>query len=315
MKKNEIFKSQLNNGRLEEAKDFPRVLLIDSISYCNLKCSMCVHPKMTRKKGIMPWNIFTKIINEIAEVDKNVRVWMVFFGEALILKKKKPTIFDMIAYAKMKGLSDVVLNSNANLLDDECALKLINSGLDAIYIGIDAFNSETYDKLRIGGNYAKTVANVLNLIKLRNRTKLKKPEVVVQFVEMDLNTHEKDNFSKFWSEQGAIVKIRPKVSWGNLMDAPNLILDNKERWPCHWAMQTMSIADDGRVVLCPVDLDARVVVGDIKNSSIREVWNGKLKEFRRFHNNHEFHLLPPMCKDCRDWQAAMAEYYKDGVNI
>ena len=310
-----LLKSQINNGRLNEAKDFPKVLLIDSISYCNLKCSMCVHPKMTRKKGIMPWNIFTKIIDEISEVDKNVRVWMVFFGEALILKKKKPTIFDMIDYAKKKGLSDVVLNSNANLLDDESAIKLINSGLDAIYIGIDAFKPETYDKLRIGGNYEKTVSNVLNLIKFKNRMQLKKPDVIVQFVEMDLNVREKEDFIKFWSEQGAIVKIRPKVSWGSLMDAPNLTMDNKDRWPCHWAMQTMSIADDGRVVLCPVDLDARVVVGDIKKSSIKEIWNGKLKEFRQFHNNYEFHLLPPMCGNCKDWQAAMAEYYKDGVNL
>ena len=99
---NRIFKEQLEQGRLEDAGDFPRVVLIDTVSFCNLKCSMCVHKEMTRKKGIMPWALFTRIIDEIAETKKDARVWMVFFGEALLLKKKKPSIFDMIAYAKEK---------------------------------------------------------------------------------------------------------------------------------------------------------------------------------------------------------------------
>jgi len=30
----------------------------------------------------MAWRLFTNIIDEIAEADKNIRVWMVFFGEA-----------------------------------------------------------------------------------------------------------------------------------------------------------------------------------------------------------------------------------------
>jgi len=40
---------------------------------------MCLHKEMKRKKGIMSWDLFTKIIDEIAETDKNVRGWMVFF--------------------------------------------------------------------------------------------------------------------------------------------------------------------------------------------------------------------------------------------
>ncbi|MBI5682887.1 MAG: radical SAM protein [Deltaproteobacteria bacterium] len=187
MNEEEIFNQQLADKRLEEAADFPKVVLIDTISFCNLICSMCVHPDMKRKKGIMPWKLYTNIIDEIAETDKNVRVWDVFFGEALILKKRKPTIFDMIAYAKEKGLTDVVINSNANLLDKEAATDLIKCGLDAIYVGIDAFKPETYAKLRVGGNYDKTVKNVINLLSLKKELHASNPKVFVQFVEMDIN--------------------------------------------------------------------------------------------------------------------------------
>jgi radical SAM protein with 4Fe4S-binding SPASM domain len=306
---NKVFEIQQEKGRLQDTGDFPKVVLIDTVSYCNLKCSMCVHKNMTRKKGIMSWDLFTKIINEIAKVDKNVRVWMVFFGEALLLKRKKPTIFDMIAYAKREGLTDVVLNSNANLLDESAAKGLIHSGLDAIYIGIDAFKPDTYAKIRVGGNYEKVVQNTIQLMKLKKLMNSGKPEVFVQFVEMDINQNEKEDFIQFWNQQGAVVKLRPMVSWAGLVDAPNLVIRGVERWPCYWAMHTMSITDTGKVVTCAVDLDAKFIAGDINHLPLKEVWNGKLKELRQSHLLKQFHALPENCRECKDWQAARADYY------
>ncbi|HEX8949916.1 MAG TPA: radical SAM protein [Dissulfurispiraceae bacterium] len=307
--RDEIFKAQAQLGRLEDPGDFPKVVLVDTVSFCNLRCSMCVHAGMTRKKGIMPWELFKKIIDEIAETDRSVRVWMVFFGEALILKRRKPSIFDMIAYAKDRGLTDVVLNSNANLLDEDAAKGLIRSGLDAIYIGLDAFSSGTYAKIRVGGDYEKTVGNVINLIKLRESAGARKPEVFVQFVEMDVNKAEKEDFIGFWKARGANVKIRPKVSWAGKIDAPNLVLGNEDRWPCYWAMQTMSITDTGKVVTCAVDLDAQFIAGDITVQSLKEVWNGTLRKLRLLHSAKKFGELPKNCRECRDWQSARADYY------
>ena len=302
-------KQQEVAGRIQDTGTFPKVVLIDTVSFCNLRCSMCVHPKMNRKKGVMGWPLFMKIINEIAEVDKNIRVWMVFFGEALLLKRRKPSIFEMIAYAKRKGLTDVVLNSNANLLDERAAKGLVDAGLDAIYIGLDAFHPETYSKIRVGGNYEKTVENVRGLIRLKKEMNAAKPDVFVQFVEMDTNSTEKEGFVEYWTEQGATVKIRPKVSWAGLIEASNLVLDNKDRWPCYWAMQTMSITDAGKVVTCAVDLDAQYIAGDLTRQTIKEVWNGTLRELRQLHAASRFDELPSNCRNCRDWQSARADYY------
>lgn len=300
-------KTKLQTKRIKDAGGFPKVVLIDTTSFCDLRCSMCSHKNMTRKKGNMSEELFKKIIDEIAENNKNTRVWMVFFGEALILKKKN--LFPMIAYAKEKGLKDVVLNSNANLLDKEAAFGLIKSGLDSIYIGIDAFNESTYNKIRTGGNYKKVVKNVTGLIKLKEKLKSKTPKVFVQFVEMDENKDQIKDFIVFWKSKGAIVKIRPKVSWAGLIEAPNLKLSQKERYPCHWAMQTISIASDGRAVLCAVDVDARFVAGDINKESIKKIWNGKLRKIRKMHEDKKFDKLPYPCKECGDWQAVKAEYH------
>jgi len=308
--KNSVYKKQKDEHRLDDSGLFPKVVLIDTVSYCNLKCSMCVHNKMTRKKGVIPWSLFTKIIDEISVEDRNVRVWMVFFGDPFIIKKTKPSIFDMIAYAKEKGLTDVVINSNGNLMDAEAARQVIESGLDAIYFGVDACSPETYAQLRVGGDYKKTVANIEYLLELKEKTGAAKPAVFIQFVEMEKNVNEKDKFVEFWISRKVTIKIRPMVSWAGSIEAPNLVLGNEGRWPCHWAMQTMSITDQGKVVTCAVDLDARFVAGDVNKNTIKEIWNGKLKELRNLHEAGRYEELPPNCRDCRDWQSARSDYYE-----
>ncbi|MGE0494356.1 MAG: radical SAM/SPASM domain-containing protein [Vulcanimicrobiota bacterium] len=304
-----VYLQQRKQGRLDEsAGGFPRVVLIDTVSFCNLKCSMCFHSQMARPRGYMAEELFVKIIDEIAATDPGIRVWMVFFGEALITRRQPDGIFHRIRYAKERGLTDVVLNSNANLLDEAAADALIGSKLDAIYIGIDAFLPETYEKIRVGGDYTKVVKNVKHLLRLRDQ-KASPLQVYVQFVEMEENSQETQLFIDFWTSHGAQVKIRPKVSWAGKVEASNLVLGQEERWPCYWAMQSLSVTDRGQVVACAVDLDARFVAGDANTSTLAEIWNGPLADFRRKHREARWDELPVVCRDCRDWQSARADFY------
>ena len=290
--------------RIKDAGSFPKVILIDTTNFCNLKCSMCGHRLMTREKGRMSMKLFRKIIDEIAETDKTTRIWMVFFGEALILRYQ---LYWEILYAKRKGLKDVVLNSNGNLLNEEACLGLIESGLDAIYVGIDAFNPETYNKLRVGGDYAKVVANVNRLLELERKMGVSKPRVFVQFVEMEENTKEVGDFTKYWTDQGAGVKIRPKVTWAGIVQPWNI--KTVQRHPCYWAMRTCNICWDGKVVLCSVDFDARFVAGNVSKDSIKSIWLGSLGKIRQYHTDGNYDSLPPFCRDCTDWQMAKATFH------
>ncbi len=293
-----------NEERTRDAGPFPKVILLDTTSFCNLRCSLCGHRVMTRKKGRMSMSLFRKIIDEIAEKDKTARVWMVFVGEALILKYQ---LYWEILYAKRKGLEDVVLNSNGCLLDEEASIALIESGLDAIYVGIDAFSPETYSKLRVGGDYSKVVANVNTLLELKHRMGVAKPEVFVQFVATEENEGEVDDFKKYWAAQGANVKIRPQTTWAGTIEPWKL--KQVKRYPCYWAMRTFNICWDGRVVLCSADYDAGFVAGDVSQDSIQSVWLGSLKKIRGAHLKGNYEFLPSFCRDCTDWQMARADFH------
>src|SRR3990172_7113832 len=187
--------------------EFPPQIVIETTAYCNYKCLMCAHKDMTRAKGKMPMSLYKKIIGEIAAEERNTEVWMTFYGEALHLGYR---LYYMIQFAKLAGLSNVVLNTNAMLLSAETADWLIDSGLDHLIVSMDAYKKETYERIRNGGNFGVVRSNVINMLdKLRKRD-LTRPKMIMQFSVMDENEREVDDFKSFWLSQGAHVKVREK---------------------------------------------------------------------------------------------------------
>ncbi|MEO5361164.1 MAG: radical SAM protein [Nitrospirota bacterium] len=294
--------------RTAEAVDYPAVLLIDNYNACNLICSMCDHKNMKTHRPIQKMDIalYRKIIDETAIENPSARIWQIFFGDPFLLD-------DMpyrIKYAKDKGLTDVVLNTNGVLMTPERSLPLIEAGLDAMYVGIDAITKETYDKIRVGGNYEKTVKNVQSYRDLLIKHGNSRQKIFVQFVVSEYNANETEEFRRFWTNEGVAVKIRPKVSWAGLVDAPNL-RDNKTvtRKPCYWLVRNINICADGEATLCSVDVHCKVKCGNVMEKTVKEVWNGVLKQYRAMHTENRYDELPDMCRDCSDWQSTYAEFF------
>lgn len=303
-----VYKSDINKvDRITEAENFPQVILIDNCNCCNLRCSACDHKNMTKYRPfkIMDFGLYKKIIDEIAVENPTARVWEIFFGDPFLC----PDMAKRIKYAKDRGLTDVVLNTNGTLMTEDKAQAIIEAGLDAIYVGVDAATEDTYNKIRIGGNFNKVRENVLNYKKLLAKYGRPEQKLFVQFVHSDVNESEVDDFKSFWAKHSINVKIRPKISWAGLVDAPNL-RNNQEvnRKPCYWLMRTINICADGEACLCSVDLHCQVKCGNIKDYSIKELWAGKLKEYRTMHQEGRFNELPELCRECRDWQSTYAEF-------
>lgn len=293
--------------RIQEAEDFPRVVLIDNINACNLRCSMCDHQNMKKYRPVqrMDIGLYRKIIDEIAVENPQARVWQIFFGDPFLCKDMP----ERIQYAKDKGLTDVVLNTNGVLMTPERGEALVKAGLDAMYVGIDAANAETYEQIRVGGDFEKAKANVLAYRDALRRQGSAQQKLFVQFVVSDINEEQVDDFVGFWNNAGVNVKVRPKVSWAGLVDASNLRSNDKiVRKPCYWLMQTINICADGRIALCSVDVHCRVPCGDVNEASIKDVWKARLRELREMHKQERFDELPEMCRLCADWQSAYADY-------
>ena len=183
------YKSNINRvTRTSEAEGFPQVILIDNLNACNLRCSICDHKNMKKYRPIerMNFGLYKKIIDETAVMNPDARVWQIFYGDPFLC----PDMPERVKYAKDKGLTDVVLNTNGVLMTPDKSAPLIKAGLDAMYVGIDAATEETYLKIRVGGDFNKAVKNVQDYRDLLSEYGNGEQEIYVQFVLCDINERE-----------------------------------------------------------------------------------------------------------------------------
>lgn len=280
---------------------FPTRFAVEVCAECNLACSMCHHPAMRRPKGKMPFELWRKCADEIAEVSPRTECWFSFCGEPLLAPER---LLEMLAYGKSVGLESLNINSNGMLLTPDLAPQILDSGADLIVFGIDGFTAETFERIRVRAIRDVVYGNVEHLLALR-RARGNGPEIQVQFIEMDENTHEVEAFSEHWLRHGATLKVRNKLSWGGTFDTP-LCIPHEDRIPCPWALTMMHVFWDGRVPRCPGDTEGEEGVGNAWDEPLSVLW-ARLGGYRQHHLNHDFDRLPDRCQTCKDWMTGSAK--------
>ena len=94
----------------------PFVVFADPASSCNFKYTFCPtgHPDMIaetgRYQGVMKFEVFQKIIDDLADFDMPIKVLRMYRdGEPLLNKR----FADMVAYAKKSGHVDYIDTTTA----------------------------------------------------------------------------------------------------------------------------------------------------------------------------------------------------------
>ncbi len=270
--------------------DFPLHLDLEATNICNLECDMCVRNVMTEKTGLMSWDLFTKIIDESA-INNLASIKLNRRGEPL----HHPKLPKMIKYAKDKGILDVQFNSNAMLLTEKLSVNLIDSGLDRIIFSLDGVTKDTFEKIRGGANFEKVVSNIKTFVDIRNKMGRKKPQVRIQMVKMDQNSHEVAEFIKTWSEivnRVAVNTRREPYIKGEKNQK------DQDQFPCAQIWQRMNVWWSGEVTMCCGDWHGEYTLGNAFESTIHELWHSKkYNHVRNLHRNDEFKKIP-ICARC-----------------
>lgn len=296
-------------AKLQE-HEFPPQLVIESTSQCDQKCIHCSHKELERPKKRMDRKLWDKIVEEVAKEAPETEVWPTFYGEALGMGEE---LWDRIDYAAEVGCANLVLNSNGGLLQRQNHIeRILRSPLKRFIISIDGFTKETYEKIRYLGKWEKTYGGVEELLRRKAASASVYPLIICQFSLMEENEAEVEDFRKFWQDRGAEVKVRPKLEWTATGSIRSSQIDHETsfRIACPWGNNTMAIHQDGSAVACAVDWAGRVNVGNARDVSVKELWRRLGEVVRKPHREHRWEDLPDICKGCRDWQTAGAEYEK-----
>ena len=278
--------------------DYPfQWLMIEPTNRCNLRCVMCPQAgKMTREKGFMEFSLFRRILDEAADFVKAVQLF--HSGESLL----HPRIFDMIRSASSRDIYTLI-NTNATLLDENKARAVLDSGLNSISFSLDTFQKETYESLRIGARFEKTLKNVDFFLKLKAQRNNRLPHTIIEVIDMkDTRPHMRDFMRRARGMGFDEVRIWKFHNWTDADDVAEqhspFATDTHAYYPCEYPFFLMAVYWNGTVAPCCIDYNGASTLGNVADTSLLEIWNNRrLNELR---NTMRTRKTPKMrlCRDC-----------------
>ncbi|GJQ50963.1 MAG: hypothetical protein HKUEN01_33490 [Candidatus Kuenenia stuttgartiensis] len=219
-----------------------------------------------------------------------------------------PELPQMIKYAKdKKAAHKINFYTNGILLTEAKSSELIKSGLDTIHISIDAFTKETYKKVKNSQKLEVVEENVKRLVALKKKLQSKTPLVVVKIIQTPDTQNEIKPFIHKWKGIADFVEIGEYHNWDGTLNGtspPNLknLLEGTDRYPCTFLWYNPVILWDGRVTTCCVDYQGKGIIGDIKEETLAEIWQGDtLQRIRDAHLENNYDSIP-LCSNCQFWR-------------
>ena len=221
----------------------------------------------------MEESLFRKIIDECSHYSEIQRIILYLNNEPLT----DPYIVERLNYAKEKvPWASAHILTNGSLLTDKLADRLINSKLDWIGFSLHGIKKETVEKA-MGLNYELTFRCILNFIDKAKEKRNIKNFIMVTFLRHKyLSLKEKDEAIKFWRDKG-IERVSyfdgPVSRAGNVKGLPHVRHKRINGCTSIWANEMIHIVENGDVILCCMDWKRQIILGNVNEQSIYDIWN------------------------------------------
>jgi MoaA/NifB/PqqE/SkfB family radical SAM enzyme len=269
----------------DRAPRLPDIVQIESTNLCNAKCVFCPRDEMHRRQGVMEFALYKKIVDECVTLGiTHIRVHN--YGEPFLDRQ----LVEKVRYAKTRGIPQVGMISNGSLITEELARGMIDAGLDAINISLDASGKETFERTRVHLHYDAVVENVRTLARLRRESPRGRPKLILSFVRQG-NSAEEERFLDEWRGVADKIHVTDLHNWAGTLNGRSDV-----RFPCYRLWLTFTVLWDGRVSLCCADFDGRHILGDLRTSTISEIWNSPA--YRAVRKQQLRDGGPGICRSC-----------------
>ena len=266
-------------------------------------------------RQIMPSEVFNSIIKSLQNHYDKIPVIVLYHGGEPFLNKN---IFKYIVDIRtLMPSSKIKIVTNGNLLNYQKLELLAASTVNEIEFSLDGMSPEESDMVRVNSSSSKVIDAIKTLSKLikNNKNELKVNVSSTQFI----STNADDAFIDPVL-QGPTAPPWLVDSLGQYVDDihavwamkwPHMNLDAKKYKEvvyedesidttyldyCDHPKTAMTIRANGEVVPCCYDLTSQIVLGNVLDNTISEIWNSATyDDFRKSFKSGDQHDL---CKSC-----------------
>jgi len=333
---------------LSAIEDAPFIVQMEPTSQCNLSCVMCTRTLSPKPARDMSFEEFERVayavINSHSWIVRRLFPQVLIFdltgiGEALLNTR----FLDMVEALKRRRVT-VTLADNFTLMDDTAAERIIRAGVDVLFISLDASSKQTYEKLRRGAVFAKTLGNIERFVKVQKRIGALKPRLIIRCLVMSENVGELPQMVRLARTCGvgsvSFDHLNPspatqhlKVSRSAYERAKRQALQLGEElgitvlcapYPkqsharCTRPFNSVNVTVEGHVLPCCFSNErkhyselAPFSMGNAFEQNVVEIWRSA--RFRQFRSMLSQRRAPPFCGDCYLYRLDSARDREDGA--
>lgn len=287
----------------------PFTLNIFPSNVCNFKCSYCAQSldndvfqkEYGVKKEIMSMDIIDRVVEQSKEFNcKYKLVSMMGHGEPLC-NKEIPEMIKKIKIADIAERTDII--TNASLLTNDMADRLIDAGLDVLRISLQGISSESYKKTSNADlDFDKFYSKIEYFYKKSDG----RCKVYVKTMDVSLKDDETQKFYDMFSnvsDRMYIDKVKPVYSKVEYTDEQkNITVDrygntHEKRIVCPQPFYMLSVWPNGDITACDALYKANIL-GNVKNGKLSEMWmSDQHKQYCREQLSGK-RFVNPCCQKC-----------------
>ncbi len=273
----------------------PYRLWIEPTNRCNLACTMCPNKDFAASDlGYMDMGLYRKIIDEAKEFAHDINLH--HRGESTL----HPNLIEMIQYASASGMK-IKLHTNATALTESLSKKLLDSGLRLISFSFDGYTSKTYESIRRGANFEKTLQNIHRFLELKREKGVFSLRTAMEVIDFDAvreDAARKDGFIQGLQSRGLdTLIIKAPHNWAGNVQLNTCASGSFS--PCTFPWHALVICWDGQTGSCPHDFFARIKYGNAGERTLRELFNSDgIQALREKMLSGDISQIDSPCREC-----------------
>lgn len=286
---------------------FPAVVQVQTINRCNAACRMCPYPTTwaLEPREEMEDALYSKIVSECAAAPELHDFVPMSQNEPLLDTKLPARIAEFKAQAQPHQMVELV--TNGSTLTPARFQQLSEAGLDLLTISVNANSEATYQKVMMGLKWSR----LLELLEALHQQGSAHVNVYLRYVTQRENVHEARAFVRRWRRHFNLMLYDVNNRAGGVQEyaqvatVKHALTRRFRRWlgprlfkVCPYAFSMMAILQNGDVLLCGNDWNEREVVGNVRQKSLREIYNGpRMTEVRELMRQGRYDEIAA-CRSC-----------------
>jgi radical SAM protein with 4Fe4S-binding SPASM domain len=293
---------------------FPAVLQIQTINRCNARCGMCPYSYTIhlQQRGVMDDAVYSRIVAECAGNADLQEIVPMSKNEPLLDPKLEARVAEFKAVAAPHQVVEIVTNGSA--LTPTRFARLAESGVDLISISVNAATEETYKKVKRGPSWAQVTKN-LEALAAADTSQV---NIFVRYIKQSDNLDEFKSFAAHWRQRDFnILAYEINNRSGTVRDYTRMLptrglfqrhlrraVGRRFRGLCPYVFSIAHVLHNGDVPLCANDWHNRKVLGNVRHSTLGEIFNSpRIQQIREWMYQGRYAEITP-CRDCsyqKDW--------------